>query len=293
LLVYWLILEISLMLFLPIILNNKFGYEIRIKYFLVQVVGSFLIIYIFIYCIKYLYLFRFILFFKMGISPFFFWGLYVSEKIEYFRFFFFLRLLKVIPFIILSILYLKIGEGLLFIFINCLVGSLGGLGRLCLRKLIFYSSLGHRGWVLRCISIFDYLWFRYFFIYILIFLCLIYIIFFIGAYKVIDIKRYSIKNFFTVILLLTFRGLPPFSIFMMKFYVVLILLDTYLYIIILILIFRSLLRLYYYLRVRLDYYIFFNYKKIFNRFTDSRFVIILIFLLNFFLIIGLRWFIFI
>ena len=190
-------------------------------------------------------------------------------------------------------MYLKIEENLLFIFINCLVGSLGGLGRLCLRKLIFYSSLGHRGWVLRCISIFDYLWFRYFFIYILIFLCLIYIIFFIGAYKVIDIKRYSIKNFFVVILLLTFRGLPPFSIFIIKFYVVLILLDIHLYIIVLILIFRSLLRLYYYLRVRLDYYIFFNYKKIFDRFIDSGFVVILIFLLNFFLIIGLRWFIFI
>merc|ERR1712142_232523 len=72
LLVYWLILEISLILFLPFILNNRFGCEIRIKYFLVQVVGSFIIIFIFVCNLKYLNLFIFILFLKIGLVPFYY-----------------------------------------------------------------------------------------------------------------------------------------------------------------------------------------------------------------------------
>merc|ERR1712121_631560 len=125
-LVYWIILEISLILFLPFIMNNNFGYEIRIKYFLIQIIGSFFIIYIFIFCLKYIYFFISILFF--------------------------LGLLKLIPFLIISLLYIKFRNLIFFVFINCLVGCLGGLGSLCLRKLIVYSSLRHNGWIIRCLK---------------------------------------------------------------------------------------------------------------------------------------------
>jgi len=137
------------------------------------------------------------------------------------------------------------------------------------------------------------MWFRYFLIYILIFFLLIYIFFSSRIYKVVDIKDYSIRNFLVVILLLTFRGLPPFRIFIIKFYVVLVLLRSERYLITIMLIFSSLLRVYYYLRIRLDYYIFFNYKKIFKKPIKNELVILLIFLVNFILIVRLSYFMFI
>jgi len=157
---------------------------------------------------------------------------------------------------------LKFSSVIFFVMLNCLVGSLGGLGSLCFRKLIFYSSLGHRGWVLRCISVRDYLWVEYFFIYIIIFFFLVYIFFRDCLYNVKDIKDFTLKNFFVLVLLVSLRGLPPFSIFMIKFYVIYILLGLDSYLLCLVLIIRSLISLYYYLRVRVDRYIFFINRKI-------------------------------
>jgi len=141
---------------------------------------------------------------------------------------------------------------------------MGGLGRLCFRKLIFYSSLGHTGWVFSCITIRDYVWAEYFFIYVLVFFFVIYIFYSNSIYNINDIKEFNIKNFLIVCLLLRFRGLPPFSIFIIKFYVIFILLGVNGYLLCFILICSSLVRLYYYLRVSVDNYIFFNYSKLLN-----------------------------
>jgi len=285
LIVYWLILEISLILFLPFILVNKLGYEIRIKYFLVQVVGSFLIMFMFIYCLKYLYMFLFILFFKIGIAPFYYWSLYVVEKIEYWSFFFFLSLLKFIPFLICRVLFIKSFFFFLFIFLNCFVGCLGGLGRICLRKLLFYSSLSHNGWLLSCISLRDILWVEYFLVYVLIFFVVSNLFSSNLLYSIKDIERFRTKNFFIVICFLTFRGLPPFRVFIMKFYVIrsLLFFEGYNYIFILIL--RSLLRLYYYLRVSMSSYSFLKNHKIIVLDLNCYLSFVLLMVLNLFLFI--------
>ena len=255
-----------------------------------QVVGSFIIIFVFVCNLKYLYLFIFILFLKIGLVPFYYWSLYVVEKIEYNSFFFFLSLLKIIPFLILSIVYLKFFSISFFVALNCLVGSLGGLGSVCFRKIIFYSSLGHSGWILSCISIRDYLWGEYFFIYVIVFFSLIYIFFSDCLYNIKDIKDFTIKNFFVIILLLSLRGLPPFSVFIIKFYVIYILLGLDSYLLSLFLIISSLLRLYYYLRVSLDNYIFFIYSKILI--VDKKIEIVYWFIIrvNIFVIGGLIFF---
>jgi len=59
------------MLVLPFILNNKFGFELSIKYFLVQSLGSFLLLYFFVIRLKRELRFILILRFKIGIAPFY------------------------------------------------------------------------------------------------------------------------------------------------------------------------------------------------------------------------------
>jgi len=179
------------------------------------------------------------------------------------HYFFFFSLLKIIPYLLIGQIYFNNESIGLFILANSLVGGLGGLGCLCMRKLIVFSSLGHTGWVLSSIYRIDYLWIEYFLIYILVFSNLVYIFFSKVIYHIKDIKEFSIKNLFIVILLVRFRGLPPFSLFIIKFYVISRLLRRAGLFYILVLMFRSLIRLYYYLRVRVDSFITFNYNKVY------------------------------
>ena len=260
--VYWLGIEISLIVFLPFLLNNKFGFELRIKYFLVQTIRSFILMIIFIFRFKVIYLFFFILLLKIGAVPFYSWVIYITVKIDWNTIFFFLSLLKIIPYLLIGQIYFNSESMSLFILANSLVGGLGGLGCLCIRKLIVFSSLGHTGWVLSSIYRIDYLWIEYFLIYILVFSNLVYIFFSKVIYHIKDIKEFSLKNLFIVILLVRFRGLPPFSLFIIKFYVISGLLERVGLFYILVLIFRSLIRLYYYLRVRVDSFITFSYSKV-------------------------------
>jgi len=97
----------------------------------------------------------------------------------------------------------------------------------------------------------------------MVFFSLVYIFFRDYLYNIKDIKDFTIKNFFVIMLLLSLRGLPPFSIFIIKFYVIYILLGLDRYLLCLFLIISSLLRLYYYLRISVDNYIFFIYSKFF------------------------------
>ena len=89
---------------------------------------------------------------------------------------------------------------------------------------------------------------------------------------------------------MSLRGLPPFSVFIIKFYVIYILLGLDSYLLSLFLIISSLLRLYYYLRVSLDNYIFFIYSKILI--VDKKIEIVYWFIIrvNIFVIGGLIFF---
>jgi len=142
LLSYWLTLEISLMLVLPFILNNKFGFELGMKYFLVQALGSFLLLYFFIIRVKGAMGFILVLRFKIGIAPFYRWALFISHKSDWNRIFLLLGVLKFIPFLLVaSLCRSEVRLGVLIV-TNRILGGAGGLGCLCLRRLIVYSSLG-------------------------------------------------------------------------------------------------------------------------------------------------------
>jgi len=262
------------MLFLPFLLNNKLGFELRIKYFLVQALGSFLLLYMFIFGFKRISVLIIIVIFKIGIAPFYSWVSFLINKIDWNRIFFFLSLLKLIPLIVLRKLYLHRSSILIFILLNCLVGGAGGLGCLCLRKLIIYSSFGHIRWIFTSIYCSEFLWREYYLVYISTFILILYI--FLGdvKYYVMDIAKLRIVNFFSVIIILRLSGLPPFSMFILKCYVLFetVILISYFFVLVLIL--TSLVTLYYYLYLIINLYITPREKNSFLR--NKKILIVLI-----------------
>lgn len=179
--------------------------------------------------------------------------------------FFFFCLLKFIPFIVFRRLDTS-GESIIFLLaVNSLSGGIGGLGCACLRKLIVYSSLSHSSWILACLRQSDFLWLEYYFVYCLIFFCFCHIAFLGELYHSSDIGGicFSVRGFSVVIVCL--RGLPPFRLFMIKVCVLLRLSSTARGVFIFFLLRASLLALLYYLRLRVNSYIFFTRLKITNK----------------------------
>ena len=248
-------LEASLILFLPFLLNNKLGFELRIKYFLVQALGSFLLLYMFVFGFKRVGLLIIIIMFKIGMAPFYSWVSFIMNKIDWNRIFFFLSLLKLIPLMALRKLYLHRSSILTFILLNCLVRGAGGLGCLCLRKLMMYSSFGHMRWIFSSIYCSEFLWREYYLVYISTFILILYIFLKDVKYYVIDITKLRIVNFFSVIIMLRLSGLPPFSLFVLKCYVLFEAILSISYFFLLILIITSLVTLYYYLYLMVNLYI--------------------------------------
>jgi len=254
LLSYWLILEISLILVLPFILNNKFGFELGIKYFLVQVLGSFLLLYFFIIGFKRVVGFISILRFKIGIAPFYRWALFISCKSDWNRIFLLLGVLKFIPFILVVTLSREDLRMSLLIAVNRVLRGVGGLGCVCLRRLIVYSSLGQNAWILACAFIKDLLWLEYYRVYISILVCTIFGLSSLFLYHIKDLGELRTRGVFLVVIILSLRGLPPFTVFFLKVFVISFLIQTYPPLAFLLLA-SSLLRLGYYLRVSVEAYV--------------------------------------
>jgi len=92
-------------------------------------------------------------------------------------------------------------------------------------------------------------------VYISTFILILYIFLKDVKYYVIDITKLRIVNFFSVIIMLRLSGLPPFSIFILKCYVLFEAILSISYFFLLVLILASLVTLYYYLSLIVNLYI--------------------------------------
>ena len=207
------------------------------------------------------FFFFFFLIFKIGRVPFYQWVIFIVKKIDWFRVFYLLTVVKFIPIILLIILYFRNNLINFYIIFNCLVGCLGGIGQICLRSLISYSSINHLSWFLSCIYISRFIWLKYFFIYIRIFLNLVLFLFISNIVYLSQIISFNYFYLIIIVLLLTLSGLPPFFIFLIKFLILEFLLKIGFFLIVLFLILRSFISLFYYIRFRIYMFIYLNFKK--------------------------------
>lgn len=154
-----------------------------------------------------------------------------------------------------------------FFFIICstIIGSLGGLNQSSLRKLIAYSSINHLAWILARIINNEIIWIFYFFFYSFISLTLIlnfsnFSIFWINQIF-LNLNLKKINKLIFCVPLLSLGGLPPFLGFFPKWLVIETLLINNFLLILTLLIFFSLITLYYYIRISFSFLLI-NHNKI-------------------------------
>jgi len=264
----WIGLEINLIAFIPLLASqNKLAAETTLKYFFIQASASALIFFFsahnFYYsAITSLFTLRLFpcvgitlaLLLKLGAAPLHFWFPAIIEGLTWFTATLLLTWQKIAPFMLLWALTKLVPSILvLFALISALVGALGGISQLLIRKLIAYSSITHIGWMLYSLLLSKLVFIIYFFIYCLLTLTILIV------FK--STKTFHLTQLFTPqtplilepsILCLNFLslgGLPPFLGFLPK-WVVLKARTTYsMLILALILVLCSVIALYYYLRL--------------------------------------------
>jgi len=253
--------------FLFLCIYNKHRIERGVIYFLIQSLGS----YIFLYS-NFLYFslsYNFIilaLLIKLASAPLHKWLIKVTSGLDWFTIFLLLTIQKIIPIIALFlILNLNLTKFLFFfLVISSLFGCLGGIGQRSLRIIISYSSVRHLSWIIRIIYISRFYWLKYFIIYSLI---LFNVLISIYKNKIYRLRQLFGIDFNSIILFFSLGGLPPFLGFFIKVIVINSLINLNYYFILIILLASSLIRLFYYTRLRMFIYLNnnINLNKRFNR----------------------------
>ena len=264
-LLLWVGLELNLISFIPIISSSQSNQrEARVKYFLVQAVGSGLmltriIIILVNRIIRFYHLIpNFILLIRLliktGIAPCHFWFPQVIIRLRWVLSLILTTIQKISPLFIILFL-ISLWTPLILILLctlNRIIGGIGGLNQTQIRSLIAYSSIGHLSWIIGVGILLPVSGLIYFSLYVLITSTLIIFI--------ISLNKSSTNQFNMSILipqhlslvltinLLSLAGLPPLIGFFPKWMAIRIL-SNFSPVIVVILISGSLINLFYYLLI--------------------------------------------
>nr|VFU78844.1 NADH dehydrogenase subunit 2 [Proasellus solanasi] len=210
----WLGLEINLLSFLPMILfSSGAGSEGGLKYFLIQALGSLFILQAsFSWALlPHPYLFFTIpLALKLGAAPLHFWLPDVVKTLPWRINMILLTVQKTGPLYMLAMVTTNYKLPLLIISVFSLViGALGGLNEMDLRKLMAFSSISHMGWMMVGMVLTQTHWVMYFFTYILTSLSLIMSLNKMNMFSLGQILPKGESNILVMVLLLSLGGFPP------------------------------------------------------------------------------------
>jgi len=230
----WIGLELNLLSFIPLIINQKLFQETQaaVKYFIIQAIGSgvlltagtisnnFIIQSKFFKIIQLIFLVRIII--KLGIAPLHQWLPHVISALSWEKCIILATWQKLAPLsLLLFILPKEINIiGFISIIISALIGGLGGINQSQIRPLLAYSSIGHMAWIMALIIINTNIILIYFIVYVTINLRLIArlkynILFQTQSHrKFNNIITHNILA--TIIIIIRLGGLPPLLGFIPK-----------------------------------------------------------------------------
>nr|AEQ03917.1 NADH dehydrogenase subunit 2 [Stegana jianfenglingensis] len=304
----WMGLEINLLSFIPLMKDDNLmsmSSEASLKYFLVQVMSSTVLLFSIIlmmmmkntnYEINFLNYNSMIimssLLLKSGAAPFHFWFPNIMEKLSWMNCLLLMTWQKIAPLMLISHINIKF---LLFssIILSMIIGSFGGLNQSSLRKLMAFSSINHLGWMLSALYFNMMIWLIYFLTYsflsfILIFMFNNFKIFYFNQMFSIFIKS-KILKFTLWINFLSLGGLPPFLGFLPKWLLIQQLSSENQYFITMILVMTTLITLFFYIRICYSAFML-NYYEI-NWLTNYQMKTMnynLLLIMSFFSIFGLK-----
>nr|UYX57303.1 NADH dehydrogenase subunit 2 [Rhipicephalus linnaei] len=263
--IFWLMMEINMMSFIPIMNEFKLkNYNSMIMYFIIQSFSSSLF---FISSFQYslfnmelfLSLINISILIKLGVIPFHFWLMLISESLNFNSLLILLTIQKIIPLLIIEKFLNKMMIPLFVL--SSLMASILAMKYKLMKKILIFSSISHQGWILCLIAKKVNFWISYLIMYSIIIYTIIInckMINFNSLNNLMSIKM-SVKMKNTMIMsMMSLAGMPPFLGFFMKIVAILYLIKMNL-IFITILIISSLINLYFYLRIMIPFF-FINLK---------------------------------
>nr|YP_009503188.1 NADH dehydrogenase subunit 2 [Dotilla wichmanni]AXA13790.1 NADH dehydrogenase subunit 2 [Dotilla wichmanni] len=267
----WVGLELNMMSFIPLITlkMNSYYSEAALKYFLIQALSSSLFIsssflFISFYSVSSIFILLSLLL-KIASAPFHFWFPQVMEGLNWPQVFLISTIQKLAPMILLSYLMINpilIKLTLISAILSALLGALGGLNQTYLRKIIAFSSINHMSWMMVAISLSDIFWLIYFSIYSLILLSITSSLFNLQAFTLSNLMQSDNTSSFNSLVfsltLLSLGGLPPFTGFIPKWFMIQVMVQMNMFILLFFMLTSALITLYFYLRIVIIFIILLN-----------------------------------
>lgn len=254
----WCGLELNLIAFIPFIRSkdNRYVSEASLKYFLIQALGSAIIIssaILFIINPHFIILLTLALLLKVGAAPFHFWFPQVIEGLNWLQRLILITIQKVGPLYLLVFTFVDWRSLLIKLsaILSALVGAVGGVNQTLLRKLLAFSSINHISWIIFRIIISENLWFTYFIFYTFIISSIVILFHTQKCFSLPQLISFNkpILDLIRFLSLLSLGGLPPFTGFIPKWIVLQEMIKHDQILAFLILLSSSLITLYFYLRV--------------------------------------------
>lgn len=268
----WIGIELNLLSFVPLIANTSSlqETEARVKYFIIQAIGSRLILTAGIIAsnpnifsrikiaVRIIFISSIIL--KLGIAPCHQWLPHVIRRIPWVICLTLATWQKIRPIIILIILSTTDRQHIIILMaiLSAIIGGIGGLNQSQIRTLLAYSSIGHIGWLVSTVTCSYNIFMIYFTTYIIITCRIIYL--FIQRniiHSKLFIKTKTSPTIFIIIIFTLFSlgGLPPLLGFFPKWIIINSIISQRIIIITAILVMGRLINLFYYFNISFNYII--------------------------------------
>lgn len=227
----WLGLELNLLSFIPFIFSEKNSYssERALKYFLIQAIGSAVILIRATTLIlnqafpEKLILLSLLL--KIGAAPLHFWLPAIIQGLSWGGCLVLITLQKIAPIGILLYTLSSSASGLWVgaSILSAVLGGLGGLNQTLLRKILAYSSIRHIGWMLAALSFDTRQWKFYLIVYSFTSLSLVLVLNNTQIYhttQLLSLRNSPINIVGVFLTLFSLGGLPPLLGFLPKLRVI-------------------------------------------------------------------------
>ncbi len=253
----WIIIEINLIIFIPILLKKFFigTREITLKYFIPQTFGSiFILISIIINKnnivnpIFLVIIFSIGIFIKIGLIPFHIWIINIIEKINFNSIIILITWQKLIPLILFK--FSNKFLSIFIAFISTFMASISAFYQNSMRKLMTYSSIINSRWIIIIFIFNKTLWIYFFILYTRISIIIIKIIKKENLTHLSNLFTKSKKTLYKIFIIrLTISGLPPSIGFILKLLILKILILSNSTLLIFLIIVSSIIRFLFYSRI--------------------------------------------
>nr|YP_009713608.1 NADH dehydrogenase subunit 2 [Pseudeuphausia sinica]QGG46167.1 NADH dehydrogenase subunit 2 [Pseudeuphausia sinica] len=271
----WMGLELNLLSFIPLILmkDNQYSSEAALKYFLIQALGSTVLLISAVMILIKIDMFTAsltsALLLKAGAAPFHSWFPPTLEGMMWSQALMLMTIQKIAPMSLLSF-YIKEQEILvsMSVILSAIVGALGGLNQTFLRKLLAYSSINHMAWMMSALMMSESAWVLYFVVYSLVNMSVVMLMMVSQSYHFNHLVKFTSHKPATKMImsmsLLSLGGLPPFTGFIPKWMIIQQLCSMKMFLILGFLLTSSLFTLFYYLRMTMSSLVLSSFKTKWN-----------------------------